>query len=214
MRPIVYQLPTDYSFDYRFLLDALAQYKHPRQKISSMLRNGEIIRVRKGLYIRSHEFGGTVEPVEVANVVYGPSYVSLEYALSRHGMIPEAVSTITSVTTKRSKAFNTPLGRFSFDHIPLRAFPPGIEREQSGPVPVLIAGREKALCDKLSLTPGIRTLRDLESFLVEDQRVDMEIVAAFSRATVLEIVSSYDTQRMHLFARWFETNFNGTGDST
>ncbi len=51
--------------------------------LSSMLRNGEIVSVRKGLYIRSYEFGGTVEPVEMANVVYGLSYVSLEYTLSR-----------------------------------------------------------------------------------------------------------------------------------
>jgi hypothetical protein len=214
MRPIVYRLPADHAFDYRFLLDVLARYRHPREKIGAMLRNREIIRVRKGLYVRSHEFGGTVEPVEVANLVYGPSYVSLEYALSRHGMIPEAVPTITSVTTKRSRAFSTPLGRFAFDHIPLRAFPAGIEREQTGSVPVLIAGPEKALCDKLSLTAGIRTLRELETFLVENQRLDMDVVAEFSRDTVLEITSAYGTQRMRLFAHWFEKNYAHAGVST
>jgi hypothetical protein len=78
------------------------------------------------MVVRSPKYGGTVEPMEIANPLYGPSYISLEYALSYYGLIPERVESITSVTTKRSKKFITPLGSFSYEHIPLKAYPIGI----------------------------------------------------------------------------------------
>lgn len=172
MAPPFLALPADHCFDYRFLLSLLRGYRSPRDKISLMLRKGEILRLRKGLYVRSPEYGGTVEPREIANVLYGPSYISLEYALSHYGMIPERVETLTSVTSKRSRAFATPLGHYSYAHIPQKAYPVGVTLERSGPTGVLIATREKALCDTLARASNIRTIADLGAFITEDQRQD------------------------------------------
>jgi hypothetical protein len=62
----------------------------------------------------------------IANHLYGPSYVSLDYALGHYGLIPEAVRQITSVTTRRGKTYDTPLGRFFDERLVLRVYPIGI----------------------------------------------------------------------------------------
>ena len=102
-------------FDYQQLTACLSYLSKPRDKINKLLGRGDIVRIRKGLYA----FGGAYrrEPLSrelLANLIYGPSYISLEYALSYHGLIPERVSTVTSVALGRSRKFDTPLGTFTY----------------------------------------------------------------------------------------------------
>ncbi len=59
--------------------------------------------------------------------MYGPSYISLEYALQYHGLIPERVEAVTSVTTGRSRRFASPVGLFTYRSIPLSAFRTGMD---------------------------------------------------------------------------------------
>src|SRR5699024_7904040 len=101
------------------LLSLLEGYKAPNYKIHTLLKEGRLIGLKKGLY--------AVAPVEknqlislplVANHLYGPSYVSLEFALYHYGVIPEYVADITSVCTKRGKMYDTPLGRFTYQQLP------------------------------------------------------------------------------------------------
>jgi hypothetical protein len=83
------------------------------------LKAGEVVRVHRGLYCLAGKYlRGKIDPLVMAQRIHGPSYISLETALSRHGWIPEAVYTITSVCLDRSREFETPLGRFSFTRIP------------------------------------------------------------------------------------------------
>ncbi|MEM1244661.1 MAG: hypothetical protein AAGG80_07595, partial [Pseudomonadota bacterium] len=103
------------EIDYQFIVSALAGYARPRDKISNWLKSGQLIRVKKGLYI----FGKSValQPYSkevLANLIYGPSAISLTYALSYYGLIPERVDVITSVTNKRHKSFATCIGEFSY----------------------------------------------------------------------------------------------------
>ena len=93
-------------FDYQVLLDVLAGYGKPRDKITRLLMSGEIVRVKKGLYCFGEAFRRSPICREyLANLIYGPSYVSLDYALRLHGLIPERVEAVTSVTTRRSRGF-------------------------------------------------------------------------------------------------------------
>ncbi|MBW1967626.1 MAG: hypothetical protein JRI48_09680 [Deltaproteobacteria bacterium] len=87
------------EFDYQTLLCILSGYARPRDKITDLLRKGDIIRVKKGLYIFGEGHRKAPYSREVlANLMYGPSYVSLEYALQYYGLIPERVEALTSVT--------------------------------------------------------------------------------------------------------------------
>lgn len=86
------------------MLDLLKEYKRPNDKISELIKSGEIISLKKGLYANSGKTGLTgPEPFLIANHLWGPSYVSLESALSYWGLIPKRVYEINSMTIKISK---------------------------------------------------------------------------------------------------------------
>src|ERR1700733_4520854 len=108
------------EFDYGLLTGALSDYAGVRQKINELLKAGIIVRVKKGLYVFGPAYNNALVCKEVlGNLIYGPSCISLEYALSYHGFIPERVETITSVTPKRDKGITTPLGQFNYRYLGL-----------------------------------------------------------------------------------------------
>jgi predicted transcriptional regulator of viral defense system len=164
------------EFDYQTLLNCLEGYARPRDKISDLLKKGIIIRVKKGLYIFREEFQKRpYSPEILANLMYGPSYVSLEYALQYYGLIPERVEAVTSVTTGRSRRFSSPVGLFIYRRIPLSAFRIGMDRIEIGEGRAfLIAVPEKALADKIHTDrgPGIRTQKMMSAYLEKDIRID------------------------------------------
>jgi len=160
------------EFDYVYLMDALKHLSRPRDRVTVLLRDGHILRVKKGLYVKNDR----KEPFSreiLANLIYGPSYLSLEYALAYHGLIPEAVQTATSVTTQRNREFGTPVGRFEYRHLALRFYPCGVECVELGNGrSFLAASPEKALFDTLYLrSPRIRTA-EMEEYLFENLRID------------------------------------------
>jgi predicted transcriptional regulator of viral defense system len=104
-----------------------------------------LIMLRRGLYVLSEE-KNMVDATTFATKIYSPSYVSLETALSLYGIIPEAVFTITSVTTRKTKNFRTAVGNFSYQKIKREAFG-GFETKQQGGISFNLALPEKALVD-------------------------------------------------------------------
>src|SRR5208283_2899901 len=85
------QIPTE-EFDYQALSDCLKDYARPRDRISDLIKSGAIVRVKKGLYIFGPDYSrGPYSRELLANLMYGPSYVSLDYALAHHALIPERV---------------------------------------------------------------------------------------------------------------------------
>ncbi len=85
-------------FSYLQLMEALNQYKKPRDVVTRLTRNGDIVRIKKGLYVFGEIWRKEyIYPEQIANLIYGPSCVSLEYVLSNAGIIPEKVKTIGSM---------------------------------------------------------------------------------------------------------------------
>lgn len=165
------------EFDYPALMAALSRYANPRDRVTALLRRGDIVRVKKGLYV----FGDSLRrrPYSrelLANLVYGPSFVSLDSALSFHGLIPERVEAMTSVTTKRPRAFDTPVGSFIYRQAPRRSFHLGMDRVEVSDIAFLIAVPERALADKIRDDRGfpLRSLADAERYLFDDLRIDRE----------------------------------------
>ncbi|HOV93906.1 MAG TPA: hypothetical protein PLT87_03395 [Spirochaetales bacterium] len=114
------------ELDYLQLVQELKDYSFPRDRITKLLASGELIRVKKGIYVDPHSNLPYSKEI-LANLMYGPSYVSLEYALYYHGLIPEAVRVVTSVTAGRKKRYQTPVGEFDYSHMPERFFSIGAE---------------------------------------------------------------------------------------
>jgi hypothetical protein len=178
------------------LKDALADYGNPQMKISRMLAAGELISLRRGLYVRDH----TANPLALAAAIYGPSYVSFESALAWHGLIPERVKAILCATLKRPVEFETPMGRYRYQHVPVRVFSIGIERVDEAPLPWLLASPTKALCDTIARVSSIRSGRDVSAWL-DDMRITHPL--PLDEGQLLACAGNYGRPSVRHLARHF-----------
>lgn len=166
------------------ILPLLREYKRPYDKINYWVKSGDLIQVKKGLYVLGSRISKkSPNPFLLANQIYGPSYVSMDSALSFHGLIPERVYQITSVSTRPSKQFETAMGRFDYLHVKPSYFSLGIENYgnlTSGYF--MLASPEKALWDKIVLTSGVlfRSKVEVKQFLKEDLRFDLSAVSGWN----------------------------------
>ncbi|MEV4882482.1 hypothetical protein MRBLMN1_000954 [Chitinophaga ginsengisegetis] len=162
----------------QIMMDLLKDFKRPNDKINELIKKGELTSIKKGLYVTGPKINiARPEPFLIANHLWGPSYVSMDAALSYWGLIPERVFEISSLTTKISKIYKTSIGRFSYMNAPLPYYSFGIKSVQLTPKQVvLIASPEKAICDKIITTSGIilRSSRQVREYLVDDLRIDDE----------------------------------------
>ncbi|MBQ6472283.1 MAG: hypothetical protein IJJ33_09885 [Victivallales bacterium] len=185
-------------FDYVQLTDALSDFSNIRTKIGRLLASGEIIRIKKGLYtFPEYLRHSPLNPCIVANMLYGPSYVSCDYALSFHGMIPERVELITSMTTSRSKSFSTPIGCFSYYQRKARDYSIGVESLENPSGNCLMASREKAIYDKALSDPRFDG-SDIREYLLEDLRLDETILSELNHETLHELQISSDGRMLRL----------------
>lgn len=172
----------------QLLLDLLKEYKRPYDKIDELVKQEVLVQLKRGLYIPGAKLNIDLpEPLLIANHLYGPSYISLDTALSHWGLIPERVYEISSVTTNNSKMYKTVMGRFSYKKMPLPYYSFGIEQVQlTKKQTVLIASMEKALCDKIIATPGVllRSVKQTLELLIEDFRIDENYLQKLEIATI------------------------------
>ena len=184
---------TEAPISRHLILELLRDYQSPNDKISELLKSKELISIRRGLYIIGTKMDlPSPEPFLIANHLRGPSYVSLESALSYWNMIPERTYEISSVTIKTSKLYKTPVGRFSYNQLKIPYYSYGIKNIDYSPKQtMLVASPEKALCDKIVVTPKIylRTNKQTREFLMEDLRMDSEVL------------STLDTEVMELWIK-------------
>lgn len=161
--------------------------------IKRNVNSGLFIKLRNKFYvlndtIPSHFF--------VANKLYQPSYISLETALSHYGVIPEIVYTITSVTTKPTREFTTPIGAFSYQRIKQQAYC-GYQSVQLHGSTVFLAEPEKALVDYLYFVDIRRSTFNDRIFLKKINRRKLIAYARiFERPNLLKIIAAvYAEQR-------------------
>lgn len=149
------------------------------------LKSGLLLKLRNGFYMLRDS-----EPslYLIANKLYQPSYVSLEKTLSHYGIIPEAVYTTTSITTKPTREFSTPKGTFSYQRIKQDAFTGYGPMQLEGSV-VLFAGPEKALADYLYFVDLKRvSLNDrLELSTIHKKKL-IEAAKLFKRPSLLKLI--------------------------
>ena len=123
-----------------------------RNQLNRWREKGLIIKLKRGAYILN-ELDRKINPSLqfIANQLYGPSYASLEFALNLYGLIPERVSDITSVTTKKTMVIKNDLGVFIYQHIKPDAFRGFKALKEDPGTTVFIAEPEKAVVDFLYL---------------------------------------------------------------
>jgi len=167
-------------------------------KISRMVKEGELIRLKRGIYVMGERYRPfSIDKIAVANLLYTPSYVSFEYALSYYGLIPERVLEVTSASIRGKKMFDTPIGRFGYRPVPAKAFSLGVDwlyEEKTGGR--LIAVPEKALCDKVRSDRGIGAMsqRTLSDYLEHDLRIEWADLLNLDVELIRNIAITYNSR--------------------
>lgn len=172
----------------QLLMGLLKEYKRPYDKINELVKQEKLLPVKRGIFIPGRKLNvRQPEAFLLANIMYGPSYISMESALSYHGLIPEQVFEISSVTTDRTKSFDTAAGRFSYIHLPLPWYSYGQQQVQLNKQQMaLLATPEKALCDKIICTSGLifRSVSQIRQWLTDDMRMDIEVLKMMNIARI------------------------------
>jgi hypothetical protein len=154
-----------------------------RRQLSRWCAAGRLVQLRRGLYALAGPYRRVrPEPFVIANRLVPSSYVSLESALHAHGLIPEQVPIVTSVTSGRGGRWDTPLGAFAYRNVRTGWFHGYRPLECGAGQSVLVATPEKALLDLVHLTPGGDAPAYLESLRLQGlERLDL---AALDRLAV------------------------------
>lgn len=170
--------------------------------VARAIESGEIIRLKPGLYCLSKEFRKTdPHPFAIAGILYPPSFVSLETALSYHGLIPEAVYQVASVSLKRTTRFDTQLGNFSYDCIPSKPFFAGVSSiEVQKNSWVYVASALRAIAD-------IIYLRKIEwkehglKFLTDSMRIYKEDLSSMDFSPAKDILDGFKSRRVRTYIK-------------
>ena len=168
-------------------------YQSPNMHIAMLEKKGVLVRLKRGLYVVSPDISGKELSIGlIANHLYGPSYVSLHWALSWYGLIPERVYTMTSVTTRHTRMFENAMGRFTYRGVSKDYFPIGITGREEEGVHYLMATPEKALCDMLMQEKHVpdQSVSSLGIFFEEDMRIDLDDIRQMDRTIIRQCMEA------------------------
>jgi predicted transcriptional regulator of viral defense system len=175
--------------------------KHEFVQLCKWARTGKIIRVRKGLYTMPEpERAVPLNFMWLANRIYEPSYISLEYALSYYDLIPEAAGSVTSISTRKSKVFKTPLGVFRYSALKSQNFFGFISVTSPEGQPFWIATPEKAVIDFLYLRVTRRETVTKDLFLTGYRFQNLE---RLNRKVFTETINRFSVKTVKKAARVF-----------
>ena len=199
-------------FDTSEAVQVLRGFGDPNSKLRDLVRGGYIVRIKRGLYAVAPGFRRGAFPLEVlANRVYWPSYVSLEWALAYHNLIPEAPRQVTSVAMRnspssRAKRFHTPEGIFTYRFIPARAYPRGVGSYEAsfgdGVTFFALGFPEKALADKVFFEKGLSpAIGETREYLLDNLRIEEAALSELDPVLIEEIAEGYRSRKVEALAR-------------
>jgi|GEM_PF-160892 len=173
----------------------------------------EILRLKPGYFMLGAPYRKSeVHPFIVAAVLHAPSHISLESALAYHGLIPEAVYQVSSVTVVRSREYTTPLGVFSFYRVPAVAPRAGVEAvEVARNAWAFIATPLRAIADAIYLNKEITWERDGLGYLTESLRIEEEDLLKISFDVLEEIQDSIRSMRVRSYLQGLKGIVNNAG---
>lgn len=169
--------------------------------VKRLASEGILVKIKNDLYVIKQSLRNDLpEKFELAALIWGPSYISFESALSYHGWIPEAVYTTSSACTKKGKNSETPLGLFSYEHIPADAFAAGLHHYVDDKISFLIAEPWKAIGDTIYTR---RKKWSAIAGLCDDLRIEFETLQTSDTRLLHYLAEVYPSVRTRAILRQF-----------
>lgn len=191
------------------LLEELKHYQNPMVKISNLVKKKQLFPITRGLY----ETDSSIPGHYIASVIYGPSYLSFEFALAYHGLIPETVYQFTCATfnKRRRKSYSNHFGHYTYRDVPSLAFPIATVLYKENGYSFVVAKPEKAICDSLYTYEPCSNQKELRSLLFDFLRIDEDIFFELDLKLMLEIAQYYHTKNSKLLINIIEKEISKRG---
>ena len=160
-------------FETGFLLAGDVEPAEVRRQLSRWVARGRVVQLRRGLYALAPPYRKSEpHPFVVANRLVRGSYVSLQSALAHHGLVPEHVPVVTSVTTGRPQRRENVFGAFEYHHCPPERLIGYRPETLGGGQEALVAAPAKALADLVHLVPGADSSEYLKELRLDLEKLD------------------------------------------
>jgi len=172
-----------------------------KQLVHRAVKHGEVLRLKPGLFCLAQDYRKShPHPFVVAAALHSPSHISLESALSYHGLIPEAVQIVSSVTTRRGRSFNTPLGHFLFQRVPANSPRAGIKAIRvDGNGWAFVANPLRAIADLVHLRKEVQWETKGLGFLTDSMRIEEEDMSKIFVDGFEEVLESMRSKRTRTY---------------
>lgn len=189
-------------------LDLKEKYKNyvdVNGKIKRDIDKGIIFPLVRGTYETNSHTDGYL----LASYIYGPSYLSFEYALSFHNIIPERVVVYTNATfnKRKYKSYQNHFGLFTYRDVPKEAFPYMVKVHEVDSYSYFIASPEKALCDLLYIKKPVLSIKELKRMLFEDLRVSRDAFDQLNFDDILFLSTKYISNNMKYLKKFIESEY-------
>lgn len=171
-------------------------------KIKRDVENNILFPVVRGIYETNSNTSGYL----LASFIYGPSYLSFEYALSFHNLIPERVIIYTCATfnKRKKKEYNNIFGYYTYRDIPKTAFHYYVKAYIKDTYSYFIASPEKALCDLLYILPPVSSIKALEQLLFENLRIEDDKFKHLNFKDILFLSTKYVSNNIKFLTKLIE----------
>jgi predicted transcriptional regulator of viral defense system len=165
-------------FDFAMLAQLTDEKRESlRARLYEWRKAGKLLPLRRGMYAFAEPYRRTaVNAAQLSNLLYTPSYLSMHWALSHYGLIPEKTVAFTAMTSRVPRTFGNDFGTYSYRNIKQSAFFGYVSVELGGR-PVSMALPEKALLDLWHIQRGewsaerMREMRFQNHGLVDDGKL-------------------------------------------
>ena len=187
------------------LKEKYINYTDINGKIKRDIDKGDLFPLVRGIY----ETNSNTDGFLLAAYIYGPSYLSFEYALSFHSIIPERVVVYTNATfnKRKSKTYQNHFGLFTYRDIPNAAFPFSVKAYEEDGYAYFIANPEKALCDLLYIKKPVRSIKELKMVLFDDLRINIDVFKQLNFEDILFLSDKYISNNMKYLRKYIESEY-------
>lgn len=188
-----------------YLKEKYKDYTDVNGKIKRDIDKGILFPLVRGIY----ETNSSVDGFLLASYIYGPSYLSFEYALSFHNIIPERVVVYTNATfnKRKSKFYQNHFGLFTYRDVPNTAFPFSVKAYEEDGYAYFIASPEKALCDLLYIKEPVGSIKELKMVLFDDLRINKDAFGQLNFGDILFLSYKYISNNMKYLRKYIESEY-------
>ncbi len=188
------------------LISELPDYVNPKAKIGRMTEEGLLFPIIRGFYEDNADTPGHY----LAGSIYGPSYISFEFALAYYGLIEKKtwpVITSAAYGKRKEKYHETVFGNFSYRDIPKKAFSKELVLHCENGYSFVMASPEKALCDELYKVAPAANLKELRSLMFDEIGLGKRKINRLDPTVLTGLADLYGCRNLHLLKSFLRKKY-------